>query len=56
MTDPKVSLWARVKRVFVGRPISYEEHRAAQTSLYRDHATIAYAETRNARFHAGSSF
>lgn len=52
MTE-KPSLWTRVKWAIVGRPLTYEEHRAAQSSLYRDERTIAYAETRNQRFHAG---
>lgn len=52
MTE-KPGLWTRLKWAVFGKPVSYEEHRAAQASQFRDERTIAYHETRNQRFHAG---
>ena len=49
MTD-KTPFWTRVKHAIVGKPISYEEHRAAQQSLYRDPKVDAQLEMRNQRF------
>lgn len=52
MTE-KPSTWTRLKWAIMGKPVTYEEHRAAQGGQFRDSRVIAYSETRNQRFHAG---
>lgn len=47
------SRWIRLKWAFLGKPVSYEEHRAAQASHFRDERSIAYCEARSHRFHNG---
>jgi hypothetical protein len=49
----KPSTWTRIKWAILGKPVSYEEQRAAQASQFRDSRVMAYSETRNQRFHAG---
>lgn len=52
MTE-KPRLWTRLKWAIFGKPVSYEEYRAAQSSQLRDLRTVAYHETNNQRFLGG---
>lgn len=52
MTE-KPSTWTRIKWAIVGKPVTYEEHRAAQASQFRDARVVGHAEARHQRFHAG---
>lgn len=52
MTE-KPTRWTRLKWAILGKPVTYEEQRAAQGTHYTDARVVAYAETRSHRFHAG---
>jgi hypothetical protein len=47
------SRWIRLKWALFGRPVTYEEYRAAQSSHFVDARVIGHYETRDARFQAG---
>ena len=55
MTD-KPSRWIRIKWAIVGKPVSDEEYRAAQSSPYVDGRVVGHAEVRSHHFQAGSGF
>lgn len=44
-----------IRHAVFGKPVSYEEHRAAQASLYRDQMVIAQQTMRNRQV-GGSPF
>ena len=52
MSD-KPSTWTRIKWAVLGKPVTHEEQRAAQSSQFRDARVIGHHTPRDARFHAG---